>query len=409
MCTHNTQTNDESDSDSDSSSFNSNMSDSDSSDCDVDMSDNSKTEEKSHVEGEESKENEEEDEDDELVKAIKAAKEKNRKHPPDICFDDLLVDISFHPDNEIVAAGNVVGDVLMYKYSNDSNELLRTLELHVSACRDIEFSSDGAVLYSCGKDKSIMLTDTETGKLKKFYDNAHEDPLYSLYVFDENVICTGDEEGTIKVWDIRRDTPVMSFKKMEDFVSDIITNDAKKFLVCSSGDGTITSFNMSTKKMFIQSEGYDAELNCMQVLKYECKLLAGSSKGKMYLFNWGEFGYHSDEYSGPKSAINKMLAITEHTVIAGYEDGTIRAANFFPQKQLGIVGQHEFSIESMDISHDGEYIASTSLDQRVKFWNIRYFEDLFVKKKKSNKKLEMEKNLPSSKVKNLSDFFGELN
>lgn len=89
------------------------MSDSDSSDCDVDMSDNSKTEEKSHVEGEESKENEEEDEDDELVKAIKAAKEKNRKHPPDICFDDLLVDISFHPDNEIVAAGNVVGDVLM--------------------------------------------------------------------------------------------------------------------------------------------------------------------------------------------------------------------------------------------------------------------------------------------------------
>ena len=44
----------------------------------------------------------------------------------------------------------------------------------------------------------------------------------------------------------------MSFKKMEDFVSDMVTNEAKKVLVCSSGDGTITSFNISSKKMLIQ-------------------------------------------------------------------------------------------------------------------------------------------------------------
>lgn len=56
----------------------------------------------------------------------------------------------------------------------------------------------------------------------------------------------------ISVWDIRREKPVMSFKSMEDFVSDMITTDAKKFLVCSSGDGTITSFNIPARKMFVQ-------------------------------------------------------------------------------------------------------------------------------------------------------------
>ncbi|EEB12435.1 WD-repeat protein, putative [Pediculus humanus corporis] len=347
-------------------------------------------------------------EDDELIKAIKAAKEKNRKHPPDLNFEDIIVDISFHPSANIIAAGSVVGDVIFYKYSNEENELLRSVELHVSSCRNVEFSDDGLTLYSCGKDKSIMITDSETGKLKKFYDDAHEDPLYSLYVFDTNIICTGDEEGTVKVWDIRRNKPVMSFKKMEDFVSDMVTNEAKKVLVCSSGDGTITSFNISSKKMLIQSEGYDSELNCMQLIKHERKLVTCSSKGKMYLFNWGEFGYHSDEYFGLKNSINSMVAITENMVVLGYDDGNIRAVNFFPQKQLGVVGQHDFSIESLDISHDGEFIASSSIDQKVKFWNIRYFEDLIAEEKKTDKKIDMEKNLPSSKVKNFSDFFGEM-
>lgn len=53
-------------------------------------------------------------------------------------------------------------------------------------------------------------------------------------------------------------------------------------------------------------------------------MLTCSSKGKMYLFNWGEFGYHSDEYCGLKNSINSMIAITENMVVAGYEDGNIR-------------------------------------------------------------------------------------
>jgi WD40 repeat protein len=61
-----------------------------------------------------------------------------------------------------------------YKYTNESTEVLNTLELHTKACRDIEFSKDGNILYSCSKDKSIMISDCNTGKLKQFYDNAHE-------------------------------------------------------------------------------------------------------------------------------------------------------------------------------------------------------------------------------------------
>jgi hypothetical protein len=58
-------------------------------------------------------ENEEEEEEDEIVKAIRREQEKCRQHPPDIQSEDFVVDISFHPQEEIIAAATMTGDVIL--------------------------------------------------------------------------------------------------------------------------------------------------------------------------------------------------------------------------------------------------------------------------------------------------------
>lgn len=132
------------------------------------------------------------DDDDEVIRAIIAATKTPRSHPPDIATDDFVVDLSFHPDADILAVGTLTGDVLVYKYSNDENTLVNTLEVHTKAIRDIEFNLDGTTLFSTSKDRSVMLSDVHTGKLKRFYDNAHEVPVYQMSVFDENLFATGN-------------------------------------------------------------------------------------------------------------------------------------------------------------------------------------------------------------------------
>lgn len=63
----------------------------------------------------------------------------------------------------------------------------------------------------------------------------------------------------------------------------------------------------------------------MGLFRHNTKLVVGSSKGRLYLFNWGEFGYHSDVFPGPnKLAINTLVPITENVVITGSEDGVLR-------------------------------------------------------------------------------------
>lgn len=53
-------------------------------------------------------------------------------------------------------------------------KLISTLELHLKACRDIEFNENGTILFSTAKDLCMMLTDLETEKLIRLYENIHE-------------------------------------------------------------------------------------------------------------------------------------------------------------------------------------------------------------------------------------------
>nr|CAD7572103.1 unnamed protein product [Timema californicum] len=211
------------------------------------------------------------------------------------------------------------------------------------------------------------------------------------------------------IWDMRKKDPIFSRKEMDDYVSKMVTTEAKRYLVCSSGEGTITSINLVSHKLHMQSEMYDTELTSLCLMRSDSKLLVGSSKGTMFLFNWGQFGYHSDEFPGVKQSINSMIPITENIVVTACEDGVLRATHLFPQRHLGVAGQHQFSVECLDISGDGTFIASSSHDQLIKFWNIRYFEEMNINSRvKSKKREEMKRNLPSSKFQDCSAFFSEL-
>lgn len=350
-------------------------------------------------------------EDDEVVKKILTELKKPRLKPPNIATEDFPTDLSFHPDQDILAVGTVMGDLLIYKYTNEENTLLYTHEVHTKAIRDIEFSIDGRDLFSGARDKSIMLTDFETGKLKRFWDKSHDDPIYTLTVVDENLVASGDDEGTVKLWDVRvkGNDPIFSLKEVEDYISCIITNNQKKLLVCASGDGYLTTINIGQKKMYVQSEPYEEELTCAGIYRNESKVVVGSSKGNFYTFNWGEFGYHNDAFSGPLSPISLMIPITERIAITAGEDGIIRAMHLVPGRILGVVGQHPLAVEAMDICNSGEFVASSSHDNDIRFWNIKYFEDFDgINYNEKPSKKAGKHNLPSSLHANRSDFFADL-
>jgi len=82
--------------------------------------------------------------------------------------------------------------------------------------------------------------------------------------------------------------------------------------------------------------------------------------------------------------VNALIPITDNVVITGCEDGNLRAVLLNPHRFLGVIGHHEdeFPIERLDVNTTGEIVASVSHDNRVKFWNVTYLEEMDYNKQK---------------------------
>lgn len=76
------------------------------------------------------------------------------------------------------------------------------LNYHNESCRAVQFSNDGNLIYTASADKSIAVI--ANGQMAGRFVDAHDCPVHSLvHLEDGNLIASGDDDGVIKVWDLR--------------------------------------------------------------------------------------------------------------------------------------------------------------------------------------------------------------
>lgn len=124
-----------------------------------------------------------------------------RDTPEDIRLEAIANTVALHPSRDILVCGDVDGDVYAYSYSctEGENRELWSSGHHMKSCRQVRFSADGLKLYSVSRDKAVHLLDAERGQLVSRIRGAHEAPINSLLLVDENILATGDDVGTLKV------------------------------------------------------------------------------------------------------------------------------------------------------------------------------------------------------------------
>ncbi|XP_078601473.1 WD repeat-containing protein 55-like isoform X2 [Branchiostoma floridae x Branchiostoma japonicum] len=326
--------------------------------------------------------------------------------PPDITFEDLVVDINFHPSKPLIAAGIITGDVTLHSYASSANTLVRTFKHHKKATRAVAFSKDGNSLITSCKDKSLQVVDVETGKVSQCFSEAHPSPVYCQLVISDRLLATGDDDGNVKLWDLRKGHPIMELQENQDFISDMAVDEEKRFLLATSGDGTMTTFNIRRRKMVMQSENMEDEMLSVAIVKDGTKVICGTGEGALNFFNWEEFGNISDRFPGHPMSVDCIVPVTENIVCTGSMDGVIRAVNILPNRFMGVVGEHEeFPIEQIRITPNSEMIASCSHDQKIKFWHVAHLEKETIDASKKAKRDNKPKNL--KKTAGQEDFFAD--
>ncbi|XP_075397796.1 WD repeat-containing protein 55 [Tenrec ecaudatus] len=340
-----------------------------------------------------------------------AAPARPRDTPDDIVLDAPASGLAFHPARDIVAAGDVDGDVFVFSYSCQEGE---TKELwssghHLKSCRAVVFSEDGQKLVTVSKDKAIHILDVERGQLERRISKAHGAPINSLLLVDENVLATGDDTGGVRLWDQRKEAPLMDMRQHEEYIADMALDPAKKLLLTASGDSCLGVFNIKRRRFELLSEPQSGDLTSVTLMKCGKKVACGSSEGTIYLFNWDGFGATSDRFALRAESIDCMVPVTESLLCTGSTDGVIRAVNILPNRVVGSIGQHAGEpVENLALSHCGRFLASSGHDQRLKFWDMAQLQAMVVNDYRQRKKKGGPLRALSSKAWSPDDFFAGL-
>lgn len=290
-----------------------------------------------------------------------------------------VYDVALHPTKTIIASGEISGLISLYHYSEEENKFLFSLKHHKGyACRSLIFSQNGDRLYTSSMDKTIQVMDMNTGEIIHTIADAHADGINKIRCVSENYIASGCDKGCVKVWDTRTFSSIMEMDDCKDYVSDMEVDKEGRRLLCTSGDGVLSVFDLHKKSLEKQSDHLEEELLSLSIMRNSEKVVCGSGDGTLNFYSWGQWGDVSDRLPTNAESIESICRISEDTLCFGSDNGTIRCLKVFPHKAIGVVGSHSGGhlVDNMQYCEKKELLVSCSGDSTVRFWDMSSMEEV---------------------------------
>jgi WD40 repeat protein len=188
---------------------------------------------------------------------------------------------------------------------------------------------------------------------------AHQSAISTMKTReDDHIMASGDDDGTVKLWDLRKREPVFEWKDNEDYISCLAVNESKNMLLATGGDGYLSVFQMRKGVLEARSDNMEDELLSIAMVKNGKKVLIGTQEGTIDIFSWDWWGDLTDRFVGHPSSVSSIVAIDDDTVCTSSSDGIIRICSVQPNKLLGIIGQHaRYPVEQLRLSRDKRILA----------------------------------------------------
>lgn len=121
-----------------------------------------------------------------------------------------------------------------------TNKNLARLTGHSGWVLDCSFSCDGRTLATSSWDTNVKLWDVETKKCVRSLED-HESGVWTCkyHIENPNVVCTGSEDGSLRVWDARSTTSKYLGGHDDSVRSCSWSFDGGEYLVSGSADSKV--------------------------------------------------------------------------------------------------------------------------------------------------------------------------
>ncbi|TPP57985.1 U5 small nuclear ribonucleoprotein 40 kDa [Fasciola gigantica] len=149
----------------------------------------------------------------------------------------------FASDGTFLVSAGFDRKIMIWETYGDC-ENIATLLGHGSAILDLILSADDAVIYTASADKSVGLWDTNLAKrIKRFRGHQNVVNSCGLARRGPQLVCSGSDDGTVKLWDRRQKTHVQSFQNTYQVLS-VTFNDTAEMIFSGGIDNVIKGWDI---------------------------------------------------------------------------------------------------------------------------------------------------------------------
>jgi hypothetical protein len=322
-----------------------------------------------------------------------------------------------HPDDRYQAPGDLAAALETLLRTGDlpgghqpaSFPEVRKLLVH-AAVLGVAFCEAGRFVVSAGSDRTLRLWDVATGQEKlRFGDGRHDvgcltvvpgsgivlagqgvtvrgyDPLSGRKVVrltghNDAVRClavsadgkravSGGDDRTVRVWDLDRGREMQRFARHRDNVTGVALSADGKLALSGARDQTMRLWETGNAREVRSFTVPRGPVLCVGLTADGQGACSGHFDTTLRLWDVRS-GRELRRFAGHKQMVSGLVCLGDGRILSASHDQTVRLWDAASGAELGWCQGHTGPVTAVAVRPDGQMLASGSIDQSVRLWQM---------------------------------------
>ncbi|CAM5106621.1 unnamed protein product [Natator depressus] len=284
----------------------------------------------------------------------------------------------FHPNGATLASAGFDRLILLWHVYGDCDNFA-TLKGHSGAVMELHYNTDGSMLFSASTDKTVAVWDSETGERVKRL-KGHTSFVNSCYPARRGpqLVCTGSDDGTVKLWDIRKKAAVQTFQNTYQVLA-VTFNDTSDQIISGGIDNDIKVWDLRQNKLTYTMRGHADSVTGVSLSSEGSYLLSNAMDNTVRIWDVRPFApkercvkiFQGNVHNFEKNLLRCSWSPDGSKIAGGSADRFVYVWDTTSRRILYKLPGHAGSVNEVAFHPEEPIILSASSDKRLYMGEIQ--------------------------------------
>lgn len=238
----------------------------------------------------------------------------------------------------------------------------------------LTFSADGSILVSGDSTGHVNLWNVYTGKLLRRWEADRWELNTVIFSPDGRVLASGGDDHTVKLWSLATGKILRTLVGQKGPIASISFDRAGKTLSSCSSYGTVMQWDLRDGRQLHLFKGGRYVLSSFAS---DAQTIAIADRNQVHLRQVAT-GKVFQDLRGHKGSIESLCFNKNgHILASGSVDETIKLWNMADGKEIRTLSGQESATYCLAFANNGNFLASGQSDGTIKLWDLRSGKILF--------------------------------